>query len=112
MKTNNEEKTRTPYTFPGYYEGDIFTAQHETQSEARYYLEKATELHNAIISGGDTIEERRRKAKEAEEALRMYAHSLARAQKDEEDKYLDLEYAALEEAQYAKLEAQYEGYEL
>lgn len=106
MKTN-EEKTLTPYTFAGYYEG-VDKAQHEAQN----YLEKATELHNAIISGGDTIEERRRKAKEAEEALRMYAYSLARAQKDEEDKYLDLEYAALEEAQYAKLEARYEGYEL
>ena len=77
MKTN-EEKTLTPYTFAGYYEG-VDKAQHEAQN----YLETASELHNAIISGGDTIEERRRKVRKTQEALKMYAYSLARAQKDE-----------------------------
>ena len=106
MKTN-ETKTRKPYTFAGFFE-----STDAAQREARDYLETERVLHNAIISGGDTIEERRRKVREAQEALKSYGRALAEAQYEEETQYLDLEYAALEETQYAKLEAEYEGYEL
>lgn len=108
MKTNEtNEKTRKPYTFAGYFEGTD-----KAQREVRDYLEAERVLHNAIISGGDTIEERRCKVQEAQKALKAYGRTLAEAQYEEETQYLDLEYAALEEAQYAKLEAEYEGYEL
>ena len=95
MKTSetnetNETKTRKPYTFAGFFEGTD-----KAQQKAYDYLEAERVLHNAIISGGDTIEDRCLAIHLVLAPLKAYLNALHEEEQQEEAQNLDLEYAAM-----------------